>query len=148
MIEKFKLEDEVLGEYGVGYVPDKRFNEKFREQGLDCPYEHCMETMPSQEDESIDAVKKGMIVDIRKDPAFMVIGKTRIKELPKEEPELYCEIRKILDKRGIEDEACWFFPDLNKYITEFGNSPLSCGRFRHYCPSGEEQVNLCKGKMF
>ena len=141
MIEKFRLDEKLLKEHGTGYVPDKRYNERFKEQGLNCPYEHCIEIMPLHEDEGIEAVCKGRIVDLRKDPGFHFMDKNRIMQLPKEEPELYREIRKVLDEKGIKDNECWFRPDLN--INEFGHSPKSCRLYGHECPGGKEQVDKC-----
>ena len=46
---KFSLSDKILEKHGTGYVPDKRFNRNWKKQGLDCPFEHCIETMPLRE---------------------------------------------------------------------------------------------------
>jgi len=143
MIKKFRLKDETLNQYGTGYVPDKRYNERFGEQGLNCPYEHCIETMPLLKDEAIKAVEKEMIIDLRKDPMFHIMDKNRIREIPKEKPELYKKIRALLDKREIKDDECWFYPNLNNYISEFGNSPDNCKLYGHQCPGGGEQVKEC-----
>lgn len=144
MVEKFHLDDKVLQEKGVGYVENKRFNLDWERQGLNCPYEHCIETMPLRGGEAMQAVKAGMIYDLRKDKLFPHMDKQRIREIPKEKPELYKEIRKILDKRGIKDDECWFMPDLNAYIANFGESQKSCGLFGHECPGGERQVKECE----
>jgi len=144
MKSKFKLEDELLKKFGIGYVPDKRYNENFKEQGLTCPYEHCIETMPLHEDEEKEAVKKGMIIDLRNDPAFEIMDKDRIREIPKEKPEIYNKIRKVLDKEGITDEECWFYPDLNSYVEKYGYSSKACRLYGHECPGGEKQVKECK----
>jgi hypothetical protein len=102
MAEQFHLDDKVLKEIPRGYIEDTRFNLDWQRQGLVCPYEHCIETMPTGEEESMEAVKLGMIVDIRKSPEFRTMEKGRmkkiIKKIPKTRPELYGEIRKILDK--------------------------------------------------
>lgn len=146
MVEKFKLDDKLLEKYGTGYVPDRRYNERYDEQGLNCPYEHCIETMPLHEEEKKEAVKRGMLVDLREDPAFSIMDKKRIMQIPQEEPELYREIRKILDKKGIKDNECWFMPDLNSYFREFRDAPNSCRLYGHQCPGGKKQVDECASK--
>jgi len=146
MAEKFRLDDKLLEKHGTGYVPDKRYNERFEEQGLNCPYEHCIETMPLHEEERREVVKRGMLVDLRKDPGFHFMNVSAIKQLPKNEPELYKEIRRILDERGIKDDECWFMPDLNRYMREFGDAPNNCRLYGHQCPGGKIQVDQCASK--
>ncbi|MFH1607903.1 MAG: hypothetical protein ABIA78_02105 [archaeon] len=113
---------------------------------MDCPYEHCIELMPSNDIEGMQATKEGMLVDLRKDPGFIFFDKKRIRELPTEEPELYKEIRISLDSQGISDEECWFRPDLNAYYDKYGDSVEKCRVFGYYCPGGEDQVNECDSK--
>ena len=143
MVEKFKLTNEELKKHGVGYVPDRRYNERFGEQGLRCQYHHCIETIPLHEEEGREAVKRGMLIDLRKDPGFGFMVKDRIIRSPQEEPRLYKEIRRVLDERGIKDNECWFRPDLNTYISQFGQSRANCRLFGHQCPGGKEQVDKC-----
>ena len=150
MAETFHLDDKVIKEIPMGSIEDRRFNLDWQRQGLACPYEHCIETMPTGEEELIEAVKLGMIRDIRTDPEFAAMKKGGMEEIfkkmPEERPELYKEIRKILDERDIEDDECWFIPDSAAYITKYGQSPKMCKLFGHECPGGEERVKECQSQ--
>ena len=115
MVEKFDLDDEVLKEEGIGYVPDRRFNNRFEEQGLNCPYEHCIETMPLYEDEVQKARGLGYF-------SRMIPGRGFVP----------CDS----SEQGAAE-------DLNRVISEFGYSPKSCRLYGHDCPGAEEQVEKC-----
>ena len=115
MVKKFHLDDKVLKENGVGYVQDKRFNLDWESQGLNCPYEHCIETMPLHEDEAAKARKLGY---------FTIFTGGNWVSCSSSEP-------------GATE-------DLNRVILEFGYSQKSCGLFGHKCPGEEKQVKECE----
>ncbi len=115
MVEKFDLDNKVLKEKGVGYVPDRRFNNRFEGQGLNCPYEHCIETMPLYEDEVQKARKLGYF-------AKMTLGRGWV---PCDSSELDAT------------------EDCSRVIREFGYSSKSCRLYGHECPGAKKQVEKC-----
>jgi hypothetical protein len=116
-MEKFRLELEMLRKHGTGYVPDKRYNENFSEQGLVCPYEHCIEMMPLHEEEERRAVELEYFAVLTNNGWI-----------------------------SCDSSTPGAMPDLNRYIEEFGIDPKSCGLFGHDCPGGKKQVNKCRSE--
>ena len=143
MVKKFRLDEETLKKYGVGYVLDKRFNSLYKKQGLNCPYQHCIETMPLHEKEKLEALQRGWLIDLRKEPGFEDMDSENIRQAQKRDPALYEKIRAFLDIQGIKDDECWFRPDFSRYIIEFGEASDSCRLYGHQCPGGKEQVDKC-----
>jgi len=114
MTDKFSLSEELLEEHGCGYVPDTRFNTRFKEQGLDCGFEHCIETMPYHEAEEKLAIKLDYYLK------YTAQGFVR------------CD--------STDPEA---IPDINRIILERGYQPGTCRKYRHSCPGGHMQVYQC-----
>jgi len=81
-----------------------------------CKYEHLIENMPLHEEETKECIRLGYFVKFVEGKGWVSCSPT--------------------DKDA--------FPDLNRYIIEFGVSGLSCPVFGHDCPGGEEQANKCK----
>jgi hypothetical protein len=108
----------------VGYIPDFRPNIAFAEQGLVCPWEHCIEFMP------LPPLSKQQIVEHKKHLQEM-FDKDAYED---KSPDDIAFLRGMLEE-PIPDDAIEGDVD----PLEYGGCPI----FGHCCPGGILQAKFC-----
>ncbi|WP_284945636.1 hypothetical protein [Acidisoma cladoniae] len=108
----------------VGYIPDFRPNMAFAEQGLVCPWEHCIEFMP------LPPRSKQQIVEHKKHLQEMFDKDAYAHKTPED----IAFLRGMLEDPIPEDAI-----DGDVDPLEYGGCPI----FGHCCPGGVLQAKLC-----
>jgi hypothetical protein len=109
----------------TGYMNDMRPNFTYRQHGLYCPWEHCIELMP------LPPMSKAEWLESREDD--------RRRLAASEASELDEGVLRILTERVNEDVPEWVVDEPDMQLRS-----RSCPVFGHACPAGEEQAQTCR----